>query len=180
MKEVLILPYKLFIKPFFTFKKKILKSYYKMRVRLTAASIASEPLRVNGYSRVTDTTYLGKNVNFNGMIISGCGTVKIGDNFHSGKYCQIISEIHNYKGTSLPYDNKFICKDVTIEDNVWLGNNVIILGGVTIGEGSIIQAGSVVVKDIEPLSIAGGHPAKTFTYRDKNHYNKLKEEGKFM
>lgn len=59
----------------------------------------------------------------------------------------------------LPYDTSYVDKDVTIGDCVWLGNNIIILGGVTIGEGAIIQAGSVVCKDIPPLAIAGGHPA---------------------
>lgn len=51
-----------------------------------------------------------------------------------------------------------------------------ILPGVKIGEGAIIQAGSVVVKDIEKYAIAGGHPAKTFKYRDIDHYEKLKQE----
>ena len=56
---------------------------------------------------------------------------------------------------------------------------MIVLGGVTIGEGAIIQAGSVVVKDIPPLAIAGGHPAVPFKYRDKEHYYRLKELGQF-
>jgi acetyltransferase-like isoleucine patch superfamily enzyme len=53
------------------------------------------------------------------------------------------------------------------------------LPGVRIGEGAIIQAGSTVVKDIEKYGIAGGHPAKVFKYRDIDHYEKLKKEGKF-
>jgi acetyltransferase-like isoleucine patch superfamily enzyme len=73
-----------------------------------------------------------------------------------------------------------IVKDVVIEDNVWLGNNVIVLPGVTIGEGAVIQAGSVVVKDIPALSVAGGHPAKVFNMRDIEHYNKLKEQKLFF
>lgn len=54
-----------------------------------------------------------------------------------------------------------------------------ILGGVTIGEGAVIQAGSVVCKDVPPLAIAGGHPAIPFKFRDKEHYYKLKKAGKF-
>ena len=68
---------------------------------------------------------------------------------------------------------------MVIEDNVWIGNRVIILPGVTIKEGAIIQAGSVVVGDIEKCGIAGGHPAKVFKYRDIEHYEKLKSEWKF-
>ncbi|WP_407461931.1 acyltransferase, partial [Methanobrevibacter sp.] len=70
-------------------------------------------------------------------------------------------------------------KDVVIEDNVWLGNRVIVLPGVRIGEGAIIQAGSVVVKDIPKCAIAGGHPANVFSLRDADHYEELKKEGKF-
>lgn len=93
----------------------------------------------------------------------------------------IITSYHNYdQGTKIPYDDTYISKDVVIEDNVWLGSRVIVLGGVTIGEGAIIQAGSVVIKDIPAFGIAGGHPAKVFKYRDIEHYNQLKEQGLFF
>ena len=68
---------------------------------------------------------------------------------------------------------------VHIGKNCWIGAGAIILPGVTIGEGAIIQAGSVVVNDIPKYAIAGGHPAKVFSSRDKDHYEKLKKEGKF-
>lgn len=139
-----------------------------------------KPIRVNSFSQVTRKTKLGKNVNFNGMRITGLGNVSIGDNFHSGRDCLIISQFHNYNsGTAIPYDDTYIVKDVIIRDNVWLGDRVIILGGVTLGEGCIIQAGSVVVKDIPEFAIAGGHPAKVFAFRDIEHYMGLKNQGKF-
>jgi len=49
-------------------------------------------------------------------------------------------------------------KDVSIDDNVFLGSNVTILKGVKIGENSVIASGSVVVKDIPPNAIAAGNP----------------------
>ena len=67
-----------------------------------------------------------------------------------------------------------------IEDNVWLGQNITILQGVKIGEGAIIQAGSVVVSDIPACSIEGGHPAKVFKKRNEEHYYKLKQEESFF
>lgn len=135
---------------------------------------------MNKYSRVTKNTILGKNVNFNGIKIKAKGKVIVGNNFHCGEDCLIITDVHNYdKGKAIPYDDTYIVKDVIIEDNVWLGDRVIILGGVKIGEGAIIQAGSVVVKDIPKYAVAGGHPAKVFKYRDIEHYEKLKKEGKF-
>ena len=92
----------------------------------------------------------------------------------------MISQNHNFDGgTKIPYDDKYVYKHITIEDQVWLGSRVIVLGGVSIGEGAIIQAGSVVVKDILKYAIAGDHPCKVFKYRDIEHYEKLKKERKF-
>ena len=156
----------------------IIRFIYTSKIKIKVGAY-KEPLYVNGSSTATKKTFLGKNVNFNGMEIGGCGTVKIGDNFHSGKECSIITQNHNYEGEKIPYDSTFVCKDVTIEDNVWIGNRVIILGGVTIGEGAIIQAGSVVVKSIPKYAIAGGSPAKVFSQRDIKHYTLLKEQKRF-
>lgn len=134
---------------------------------------------MNGASSVSRRTHLGDNVHFNGISISGAGTVTIGNNFHSGTECAVIAEIHNYEGEALPYDARRIPKDIHIGDNVWLGFRVIVLGGVTIGDGAIIQAGSVVVRSIPPLAIAGGHPATVFATRDSARYERLVRERKF-
>lgn len=158
--------------------KKILQIYFTGKVKKRCASFRL-PLKVNGKSNVTKKTFLGSNVNFNGMNITGCGEVHIGNNFHSGVECIMITQNHNYEGTKIPYDSSYTCKDIHIDDNVWIGSRVIILGGVTIGEGAIVQAGSVVVKDIPKYAIAGGHPAKVFSSRNKEHYEQLKHEGKF-
>lgn len=130
-------------------------------------------LKVNNYSRFTKNTFVGRNCHFNGFKVQGKGIVRIGDNFHSGAECEIITDTHNYEGESLPYDHTYIIKSVSIGDNVWLGKRVMILGGVNIGDGAIIQAGSVVVSDIPSCSIAGGHPAVVFSKRDHEHYKKL-------
>ena len=174
---------KLLFMPFNLFKRVhnyFLKKIYKIRV-IDDCIEYKEPLYVNGMSRVTKKTKLGKNVNFNGMLVLGSGEVTIGNNFHSGTNCQMITSYHNYnKGLQVPYDNTHIDHNIKISNNVWVGNNVTILGGVSIGEGAIIQAGSVVVSDIGKYEIAGGHPAKVFTNRDVNHYEKLKQENKFF
>jgi acetyltransferase-like isoleucine patch superfamily enzyme len=52
----------------------------------------------------------------------------------------------------------------------------LILGGVTIGDGAIIQAGAVVVRNIENFGIAGGNPAEVFKYRDVKSYKLLKDK----
>lgn len=155
--------------------RRITRTYYTWRVRLQAKYVGNG-LIVNGKSQVTSTTILGANVNFNGMSIRGKGNVTIGDNFHSGRECIVFTETHNYDyGNAIPYDDTYVVEDVEIEDNVWLGERVMVLPGVHIGEGAIVQAGSVVVKDVPALAIVGGHPAKEFKHRNIEHYNKLKE-----
>ncbi len=160
-------------------RKKLVKIFYTWKVKKRCKKVGIG-LKVNGKSFINQHTYLGDNVNFNGMAITGSGKVSIGNNFHSGAECLMITSFHNYNsGRAIPYDDTYITKDIVIEDNVWLGSRVIILGGATIGEGAIIQAGSVVVSDIPKYAIAGGHPAKVFKYRDIEHYERLKEAGSF-
>lgn len=100
-----------------------------------------------------------------------------------GKYCSIGQNLvtvpfgHNYKnistyhfytslGISEDIEKKVtITKPINIEDGVWIGSNVIILGGVTLHTGCIIGAGSVVTKDVDPYCIAVGNPAKIIKKR---------------
>lgn len=56
---------------------------------------------------------------------------------------------------------------VTIKDNVFIFSNALIMPGVTIGEGAIVLAGSVVTKDVEPWTIVGGNPAKKIRERSR-------------
>jgi len=56
-------------------------------------------------------------------------------------------------------------QDIIFEGDNWIGMNVTILKGVTIGKGSIIAAGAIVTKSIPPYSISGGVPAKVLKYR---------------
>lgn len=135
--------------------------------------------RVLGFTRLNKNTHLGNNVNFNGFRVYGSGEIKIGNNFHSGSGCFVISQVHNYKGQKLPYDESYTTKKITIEDNVWFGMNVSILANCIVGEGAIVQAGSVIVGDIPRLAIVGGNPARVFKYRDSLHYEKLKNAKSF-
>ena len=159
---------------------KFLRYIYTFHVQKKAKKTGYK-IFINGFSKVNKNTILGNNIHFNGMKILGNGEVDIGDNFHSGFGCKIITGIHNYeKADKLPYDSLIIEKNVIIGENVWIGLDVTILGGVKIGEGAIIQAGSVVVSNIPALGIAGGHPAKVFKFRDKVHYEKIKKEKRFF
>lgn len=159
--------------------KKVVRAYREFRVRKQCGSFKGY-VRIGGPCSFTKNTFLGENTNFNGLLINGGGVVNIGSYFHSGPECLFISQNHNFdNGNSIPYDQSYIHKDINIGNFVWLGSRVIVLGGVSIGDGAIIQAGSCVVSDIPAYAIAGGHPAKVFAYRDIDHFERLKAEGKF-
>lgn len=156
------------------------RRYYRTVAVLTLGSY-EEPLTVNGPTRFTKRTTLGSNTNFNGLTIAGTGSVRIGDNFHSGPDCLIITSFHDYdNGDAIPYGRGSVDRSVEIADNVWLGSRVTIVGGNTLGEGCIVQAGAVVVSDVPDLAIVGGNPATVFKHRNREHYEKLKAQGKYL
>lgn len=133
-------------------------------------------LTVNHYCRFAGNIRVGDNCHFNGMKTGG-GNVLIHNNLHSGEEVLILAQSHNYNGDELPYDSTYIIKNVVIDDNVWIGSRVLIIGEVHIGEGAIIGAGSIVTKDVPPLAIYAG--GKIIKYRDKEKYNRLKTLKKF-
>lgn len=152
--------------------------YYTQKTKLLIGSYGKR-LLVNGQCVFNKNVKVGDYCNFNGIQILGGGNVTIGNYFHSGTECMIITQNHNYEGDAIPYDSSYVFKNVEIGDFVWFGNRVLVLGGVKIGEGSILAAGAVVCKDVPPLAIVGGNPARIIKYRDKEHFEKLKAEKKF-
>lgn len=123
---------------------------------------------------------VGQHVGFNGFTATGWGGVKIGNYFHSGTNVKVMLGSHDYDhGDKIPYGATYTRKQVVIDDFVWLGSDVIISGNVHIGEGAIVAIGSVVVKDVPRCAIVGGNPAKVIKYRDIEHFEKLKAEGKY-
>lgn len=63
--------------------------------------------------------------------------------------------------------------NIVIDDDVWIGQNAIILSGVHIGQGAVIAAGAVITKDVPPYAIVGGVPAKIIKYRFSEDVIKL-------
>lgn len=136
-------------------------------------------LRVRGNTTVTKKTSIGDSVSLGGVKIHGGGACTIGNYVHFGPDVLVLTQNHDYESTLLPYDHRLVFKDVVVEDAAWIGMRVTILPGTKIGEGAIIQAGSVVHGEIPPCAIAGGNPAKVFAWRDKEHYEKLKAAGAY-
>lgn len=86
----------------------------------------------------------------------------IGNNVLIAPNVAILSASHNHENIQIPIVDQGDTEPnpPTIEDNVWLGRNVIVMPGVRIGEGAIVGAGAVVTKNVPPFTVVGGVPAK--------------------
>lgn len=101
-------------------------------------------------------------------------TIQCANKVNVGNDVLVASDVFiiDYNHGTNPLSNNYLenslelSPGVNLEDGVWIGNNVIILGGVTIGKKSIIGAGSVVTHDIPSYSIAVGNPAKVIKTYD--------------
>jgi len=99
-------------------------------------------------------------------IINASGTVTIGDYSLLGYGCKVLSANHTIpQGHDLIWGAGHDHKPVVIEKGAWVGAHVIVLPGVTVGEGAVVGAGAVVTRDVEPFSIVAGVPAKHIRYR---------------
>ena len=133
-------------------------------------------------------------------VIWGAESLQLGRNIHIGRNAEIMAEggitigshvvisfscvlwsiNHRYDGDGLPYDKARVRRPIVIQDNVWIGRNVIVGGGVTIGEGAVVAMGSVVTRDVPPLAVVGGNPARVLKFRDAELYAKNKAERRFL
>lgn len=99
-------------------------------------------------------------------LIGGAGKVEIGNFVMIGPNSCILSSNHGYNRPDIPMlRQKPTLAPVKIKDDVWIGANVVILPGVTVNQGAIVGAGSIVTKDVEPYSIVAGNPAKLLKKR---------------
>ena len=143
------------------------------KIRVFYLSKVLDILPYDSQSKIEDKVY-----------ISDCSNIKIGRNcrinenvFIQGAFigndvliapnCSLLSVSHIHKDKKTPIIQQGATKPnpPIIEDNVWIGRNVVVLPGVTISKGSIIGAGAIVNKDVEPYSIYAGVPAKLIKRR---------------
>ena len=113
---------------------------------------------------------IGDNVGISGSTIKATKLVKIGNGVMIGSGCLIAdSDSHpiHYEDRMADNHHKTKSNPIIIEDNVFIGARSIILKGVTIGEGAVIGAGSVVSKTVPPFSICAGNPAKVLKYLEQ-------------
>ncbi len=111
--------------------------------------------------------------NYNFIVLDG-NYVRIGDNVWIAPNVGIYAAGH-----PLDVEDRIAGEEyafpVTIEDNVWIGGSVSIIGGVTIGKNAVVAAGSVVIRDVPPDTLVAGNPAKVvrkITAADKLKYRR--------
>lgn len=112
---------------------------------------------------------IGNNVGINTRaFLGGQGGIEIGDNVIIGPDVKIFSENHNFENINIPIkDQGETRKKVVIGDDCWIGAGSIILAGVTLGNGTVVAAGSVVNNSLPEYSVIGGVPAKILKSRIK-------------
>lgn len=99
--------------------------------------------------------------------IETAGGVTVGDRTLIGYGTKIFSRNHHVPPNRQPiFGAGHISKSVVIGQDVWLGANVIVLPGRTIGDGAVIGAGSVITKNVAPYTIVAGNPATLVRVRD--------------
>ena len=113
--------------------------------------------------------------------IMGIGGVEIGDGTIISRNVCIHSGNHDFKNSDMiPYDTSYLIKKIIIGKGVWIGQNVNILPGVTIGDGAIIGMGTTVSKNVSSYAIVVGTGQREIGLRNKEKFEKaLKEENYF-
>ena len=122
-------------------------------------------LENNVYLSGPGRVQIGKNVQINEHAFIQGAT--IGDNVMIAPYVALVANEKQVQDSSLPMieGGKKKGQKITVGDDVWIGRNVVVMPGIEIGKGSIIGAGAVVTKDVDPYSIMGGVPAKLIKKR---------------
>ena len=120
-----------------------------------------------------NTVSIGNSVYFGNYCHLSAGDIIIDDYVMLASYVSIVGgdHIYNQPGKTMINTKRGEQKTVVIEKDVWVGHGAIIMHGVTLGEGCIVSAGSIVLKDVKPYSIVAGNPAKKIKSRFESKEN---------
>lgn len=167
---------KIFVNPFFHKKGK--RSLIRRRTRM-------DVMPFNMFSLGDDSTIEDFSTINNGVgnVIIGnrtrigmsnvlIGPVNIGNDVMFAQNIVLSGLNHGYEDINIvPHEQKVSTAEIIIEDEVWIGANVVVVAGVRIGKHSVIAAGAVVTKNIPSYSVAVGNPArviKTYNFQTKS------------
>lgn len=158
-----------------------LTRWFKLRAILlkTTGINCSTSMRMISSARILFTNVsIGKDTFIGHQVLISCNEnykVIIGNNVDLAPRVCIISGSHRIDMDGAHSAGELNGADIIIEDGVWIGANTTVLPGVTIGKKAVIGAGSIVINDIPPFSIAVGNPCKPIKLwnTEKNSYVSL-------
>lgn len=139
-------------------------------VRFNGRIVVSEPSAVI----LEDNVHIGDNA-----FIKSEGGLRVGANTHISRNLTLYTVNHEFEGDRLPYDSTFVSKPVSIGRNAWIGMDVKIAPGTTIGDGAIVALGATVSGDVPPCAIVGAPGWRVLGHRDERHYDRLEREGRY-
>ena len=139
--------------------KRIRKAfYYKIGMRFPYSKVRLRSMRKLGY-KVGEQVYFPADLVISQNLVDDKAKLEIGNRVSIGPRVTILPMEHANASRVREAVN-VRTRGVKIKDDVWIGAGVIILSGVTIGECSVIGAGAVATKDVEPYTVVAGVPAK--------------------
>jgi len=111
--------------------------------------------------------HLGRWV-FVGMntIIAGKNSITIGDYTIFAPNCYVVDHEHGFSASDVILNQRSVLKEVLIGRDCYFGAGTVVLGGVTVGDGAVVGAGSIVTRDVPPYEIWAGNPARFIKKRD--------------
>lgn len=132
---------------------KIVTSHPKNRIENRIYISDASKLKIGGNVRINENVFIQ--------------SATIGNNVMIAQNVAILSSAHSYDRLDIPMveQENIVNVPPVIEDDVWIGRNVVVKHGVTIGKGAIVGACSLVTKDVPCYAVVGGVPAKIIKYR---------------
>lgn len=168
LKSILVISYEMTARLVFSLPRysffNFIKKYFLL---LVGARIGVRPVFYPGvWIAPGRNLVVGDDVDFAlDVLVTTGGGVTIGDRVLIGYRTQILSTNHAINGREPIFSSGHVKQPVCIKNDVWIGASSIILPGVSIGEGAVVAAGSVVTKDVPAFAIVAGVPAKLIRYR---------------
>lgn len=114
-------------------------------------------------------TSINRGCEFYGSMMDGSARIRVGDHVALGPRVRVLSAGHDYRELDLPDTSA----SVEIGNHVWVGAGSTILPGVTIGEGAVVAAASVVTRDVPPYTVVAGCPARVLKQRKLHGHDPL-------
>ncbi|WP_243065086.1 DapH/DapD/GlmU-related protein [Humibacter sp. RRB41] len=132
-------------------------------------------IAANAY--LTGRVKLGRDCSINSFAVVR-GDIQIGDAVRIGAYTSIIGFNHGFDDVETEiFRQPHTSKGVVIGDDVWIGSQVTILDGITVGEKAVLAAGAVVTKDVPAGAVVGGNPARVIKSRFASSTSTVSKEG---